>query len=198
MTRTDHRSLVRLFKKPLLSIENEDLRDLVAQLSQYSFSVEDVPGPSNEFRGWLSRNCVGEIYNYQDHRMSDEKTIEELHEGNWKKFVPVQHRRSSVWKIVVQAFGFLVGTFRCSSAGWKIHGQVFEPRYQEDCFIYLNDLRTYKRPDTQEYENGGLLILRARGFLLSQISTLRTILRETSQTLERTGRSLLTYLTLLI
>jgi len=26
----------------------------------------------------------------------------------------------------------LVGTFRCSSAGWKIHAQVFEPGHQED------------------------------------------------------------------
>jgi hypothetical protein len=44
---TDHRPLVDLFKKPLFSIENEDLLDSVAQISEYSFSVEHVPGVSN-------------------------------------------------------------------------------------------------------------------------------------------------------
>ena len=39
LIRTDHRPLVGLFKKPLLSIENEDLRDLVSQMSEYSFTV---------------------------------------------------------------------------------------------------------------------------------------------------------------
>jgi len=92
--RTDHRPLVGFFKKLLLSIENEDLRDSVAQLSVYSFSVEYVPGPSNEFPDWLSRNQKDEIYNYQDHRISDEKAIEVLHRGNWEKFVPAQDRRS--------------------------------------------------------------------------------------------------------
>jgi hypothetical protein len=51
--RTDHRPLEGLFKKPLISIESEELRDLFAQMSEYSFSVEHVPGASNEFLDWL-------------------------------------------------------------------------------------------------------------------------------------------------
>jgi hypothetical protein len=51
LIRTDHRPLVGLFKKPLLSIEDEDLRDLVSQMSEYSFTVEYVPGPSKELFG---------------------------------------------------------------------------------------------------------------------------------------------------
>jgi len=71
LIRTDHRPLVGLFKKPLLSIENEDLRDLVSQMSEYSFTVEYVPGPSNAFPYWLSRNCLDEVYSYQDHRRNE-------------------------------------------------------------------------------------------------------------------------------
>jgi len=89
----DHRPLVGLLQRPLLSIENKYLRDLYGQLSQYSFSVKSVPGPSNGFPHWLSRNCVDEMYKYQDHRMSDEKAIEVSHKGNWKKFPPAQDRR---------------------------------------------------------------------------------------------------------
>ena len=50
---TDHHPLVNLFKKPLLLIENEHLRGMVAQISEYCFSVEYVSGASNEFSDWL-------------------------------------------------------------------------------------------------------------------------------------------------
>jgi len=52
--RSDGSELEETFDQDRLSIENEDLRDFVAQLSEYSFSVEYVPGVSNIFRYWLS------------------------------------------------------------------------------------------------------------------------------------------------
>jgi len=68
---TDHRPLDGLFKKAITSIENEDLRDLVAGLTEYSFDVEYVPGESNCFADWLSRYCVDELYSYSDFRMGE-------------------------------------------------------------------------------------------------------------------------------
>jgi len=91
MIKTEYRPLIVLFKKPLLSKEKEDLRDLVAQLSEYSFYVKYPPGASNQFTDWLLRNCVEEIYNCHDHRLNDEKSIEG---GNRKQFVTAHDRRS--------------------------------------------------------------------------------------------------------
>ena len=61
LVRTDHRPLDGLFKKAITSMENEDLRDLVAGLSEYSFDVEYVLRESNCVPDWLSRNCVDEV-----------------------------------------------------------------------------------------------------------------------------------------
>jgi hypothetical protein len=88
--RLDGRALMGLFKKPLLSIENEDLREFVAQVSQFLLLLEYFPGPRRKCPYWQSRKCVVEIYYYQDHRMSDEKAIEVLRRGNWNKFTPAQ------------------------------------------------------------------------------------------------------------
>jgi hypothetical protein len=66
LVRTDHRPLHGLFKKAITSLENEDLRDLVAGLTEYSFDVEYLPGESNCFPDWLSRNCVDELNSYPD------------------------------------------------------------------------------------------------------------------------------------
>jgi hypothetical protein len=94
LIRTDHRPLVGLFKKPLLCIENEDLRDLVSQRSEYSFTVENVPGPGNAFPDWLSRNCLDEVYSYQDHRRTEDGFIEVLQRRMWKRSVSAQDRQS--------------------------------------------------------------------------------------------------------
>ena len=66
LVRTEHRPLNGLFKKAITSIENEDLRDVVAGLTKHSVDVEYVPGESNFFPDWISRNCVDELYSYPD------------------------------------------------------------------------------------------------------------------------------------
>jgi hypothetical protein len=89
LVRTDHRSLDGLFKKAITSIENEDLRDLVAGLTEYSFDVEYVPGESNCFPDWLSRNCVDELYSYPDFRVGESGKFYEVFSRNkWKRFIP--------------------------------------------------------------------------------------------------------------
>jgi hypothetical protein len=69
LVRTDHRQLDGLFQKAITSNENEDFRDLIAGLTEYSVDVEYVPGESNGFPDWLSRNCVDELYSYTNFGM---------------------------------------------------------------------------------------------------------------------------------
>jgi hypothetical protein len=66
--------------KKVLWREKEDLGDLGAQLSEYSFCVKTLPGERNEFPDYLSRNSVDEIF--PDHRLNDEKCVKVLHLGN--------------------------------------------------------------------------------------------------------------------
>jgi hypothetical protein len=55
--RLDGRALMGLFKKPLLSIENEDLREFVAQVSQFLLLLEYFPRPRRKCPYSLSRKC---------------------------------------------------------------------------------------------------------------------------------------------
>ena len=95
IVRTDHRPLDGLFKKAIMSIENEDLRDLVASLSNYDFEVEYLPGESNAFPDWLSRCCVDELYSYPDFRLHESgKFYEVWSRKKWRRFVPAEERRA--------------------------------------------------------------------------------------------------------
>ena len=85
--RRDHRPLLGRFKNTWHSIENQDLHDLVAQLSDNSYFGKYVPKSSNEFLDWVPRTSADEIYNHQSHRVNDEKSVEVLYRGNWKNFV---------------------------------------------------------------------------------------------------------------
>jgi hypothetical protein len=95
LVRTDHRPLDGSFKKAITSIETEDLRDLIAVLTEHSFDVECVPEESNCFPGWLSRNCVDELYSYLDFRMGESTKFYEVFSRNkWRRFIPANERRS--------------------------------------------------------------------------------------------------------
>jgi hypothetical protein len=85
LVRTDHRPLDGLFKKAITSIEIEDLRDLVAGLTDFEY----VPGESTCFPDWLSTNCVDELCSYPDFRMGESRKFYEVFSRNkWKRFIP--------------------------------------------------------------------------------------------------------------
>jgi len=46
LVKTDHPPLEELFRKAIVAIENENLRDLVVGLTGYSFDVENTRGES--------------------------------------------------------------------------------------------------------------------------------------------------------
>jgi hypothetical protein len=93
--RTDHRPLVNLLEKPLLSIENERLRDLVECLSAFKFQITYIQGEHNVFPDWLSRNCISQLYEYPEFRNKEGKdSFEVIHKGTWKDFIPAADRRN--------------------------------------------------------------------------------------------------------
>jgi hypothetical protein len=93
--RTDHRPLVGLLEKPLLSIENQNLRDLVEQLSEYKFKVTYIKGEDNVFPDYLSRNSIEELYEFSEFRnIEGTSDYEVLHKGVWKRYVFAENRRS--------------------------------------------------------------------------------------------------------
>jgi len=108
LLRTDHRPLDGLFKKAITSIKNEDLRNLVAGLTEYSFDVEYVPGESNCFPDWLSRNCVDELYSYPDFRMGESGKFDDVFSrSKWRRFIPANERRSMLNSLhTLKHFGY--------------------------------------------------------------------------------------------
>jgi hypothetical protein len=84
--RTDHRPLVGLLEKPLLSIKNQHLRDLVEQLAEFKYKVTYTKGEDNVLPDYLSRNSIQELYEYPEfRRIQDSTEFEVLHKGVWKK-----------------------------------------------------------------------------------------------------------------
>jgi hypothetical protein len=77
---------------------------------------------------------VDEIYNYQDHRMRDEKAIEVLHRENRKKFVPAQDRNHLLFSWHTR---FHRGYAHMLKAGEDMN--VTYPNIPEDIREYLGD-----------------------------------------------------------
>ena len=119
----------------MTSIENEDLRGLVAGLTEYSFDVEYVPGESNCFSDCLFRNCVDELYSYPDFRMGESgRFYEALSRNKWRRFISANERRSLLNSLhASKHFGYtrmLAGT---EKAGF------FWPLISEDVKEFLTD-----------------------------------------------------------
>jgi hypothetical protein len=72
--RTDHRPLVGLLEKPLLSIENQHLCDLVEPLAEFKYKVTYTKGEDNVFPDYLSRNSIEELYEYPEFKRIKDST----------------------------------------------------------------------------------------------------------------------------
>ena len=53
--KTDHQPLVSLLHKPIATIANERLRDMIADLFEFNFEVVYVPGKENQIADFLDR-----------------------------------------------------------------------------------------------------------------------------------------------
>ena len=73
--RTDHQPLKGLLSKPLHTIENVKLRDMVSEILEFQFSVEYFPGKENVFDDYLNRNCMDELYSYPNFEKRENKHL---------------------------------------------------------------------------------------------------------------------------
>ena len=177
--RIDHRPLDGLFKKAIMSIENEDLRDLVTALSQYDFEVEYLPGESNVFPDWLSRCCVEELYSYPDFCLHEYgKFYEVWSRKKWRRFIPGEERRAALNSL--HTFKHL-GYSRIMSAtddaclAWpKISEDVQDFLTDRGCSLTKKNRRkrlTWRSSAAvypkQELNCGGPLLLRGKAFLVN-------------------------------
>jgi hypothetical protein len=95
IVKTDHLPLKGLLSKPIHTIENLKLREMVTDLLDYQFEVQYVKGSDNVFADYLSRNTLDELYQYPEFKESEDELGQYvvLHKGKWKKFVLPENRR---------------------------------------------------------------------------------------------------------
>jgi hypothetical protein len=92
IVRTDHLPLKGLLSKPLHTIENPKLRDMIAELLEYQIEVQYIKGSENVFPDYLSRNTLDELYSYPQFE-EREGDYWVLHKKVWKRFIAPQDRR---------------------------------------------------------------------------------------------------------
>lgn len=92
--RTDHKPLIAIFKKPLLSAPRR-LQHMLLNLQRYNLSVEFVTGKDNVVADALSRACLPAVESEEYKKQNIYKVLEEVEEVKLGAFLRISDSKTS-------------------------------------------------------------------------------------------------------